>query len=83
VLQKAAALLGGRKQLCRRLHVPAKDLQKWIDDAAVPPQSLFLRAVDLILDETPAPPSDSDANDPPAPREAAAGGGYSSRDFFD
>ncbi len=69
--QKAAELLGGRARLCRHLQVPADALEAWIEDEAVPPQMIFLRAVDVILDET-APPG-SDPGEPPAPREAADG----------
>jgi hypothetical protein len=71
-LQKAAELLGGRKQLCRHLRVPSSDLQDWIEEKAIPPIPIFLRAVDLILDET--GPAESEPGDPPAPREGAAGG---------
>jgi hypothetical protein len=70
-LQKAAELLGGRAKLCRHLRVPSEDLQKWIDDKAVPPQGIFLRAVDVIIDETPAP-AESDPGDPPSPRDCSS-----------
>lgn len=76
-LQKAAELVGGRSKLCRYLQVPAEELQKWIDDKQRPPTSVFLRAVDLILEETP-PPAESSPAEPPAPRECAAGGHSSS-----
>jgi len=70
-LQKAAELIGGRAKLCRHLSVPAAELEKWIQDKAVPPIGVFLKAVDLIIEETP-PPSDSGGpGDPPAPREAS------------
>ena len=73
-LQKAAELLGGRARLCRHLQVPSSDLQSWIDDKTVPPTSIFLRVVDVILEETPPPPaSGSEPPDPPAPRDAASG----------
>jgi hypothetical protein len=73
-LQKAAELIGGRSQLCRHLHVPMGDLQSWIDDKALPPIGIFLRAVDLVIQETPPPAgSDSGPGDPPAPRDAADG----------
>jgi hypothetical protein len=72
-LQKAAELVGGHAKLCRRLHVPMDELQKWIDDRAVPPIAIFLRAVDLVIDET-APPADSGPGEPPAPRDCAASG---------
>jgi hypothetical protein len=82
VLQKAAELLGGRSKLCRHLHVPKEDLQRWIDDKAVPPNNVFLRAVDLLLDETPSPPT-SDSIDPPAPRDCAPADDNSSPYFWD
>jgi hypothetical protein len=72
-LQKAAEILGSRMKLCRTLQVPSDELQKWIDDKAVPPLGVFLRAVDLIIDETP-PPAGSEPGDPPAPRDAAPSG---------
>jgi len=73
-LQKAAELIGGRGQLCRHLHVPMADLQKWIDDKAMPPIGVFLRAVDLVIEETPPPAGDSGPGDPPAPRDASPAG---------
>ena len=70
-LQKAAELMGGRSQLCRHLHVPMNDLQKWIDDKTVPPIGIFLRAVDLVIQETPPPAGSDGPGDPPAPRDAS------------
>lgn len=70
-LLKAAEILGGQDALRRKLRVPAADLQKWIDDKAVPPAGIFLTVVDLIIEET-APPAGSEPADPPAPRDAAA-----------
>ena len=69
---KAAELLGSATKLARRLRVPSADLIEWMNDKAEPPQWVFLRAVDIVLEETP-PPAESDAGDPPAPREAAEG----------
>lgn len=74
-LQKAAELVGGRKKLARLLRVPAKDLDSWIADEAKPPLNVFLRVVDLILDETGAPPEASEPGEPPPPRDAAGGRG--------
>lgn len=71
-LLKAAELVGSRARLCRELQVPEQDLQKWIDDEAVPPRSVFLRAVDLILSET-AAPDGSEPSDP-SPRDCAPAG---------
>jgi hypothetical protein len=69
-LQKAADLIGGRKKLARVLRVPTKDLEAWIADEAKPPLNVFLRVVDLIIDET-GPASESDSGDAPPPRDAA------------
>ena len=74
-LQKAAELIGGRSQLCRHLHVPMGHMQLWIDDKAVPPIGIFLRAVDLVIQETPPPAGgDGGPGDPPAPRDASPAG---------
>jgi hypothetical protein len=77
-LQKAAELMGGQPKLCRHLRVPAADLQKWIDDKAVPPMGIFLRAVDLIIDETPPPVDSGGSDEPPAPRDCSSSGDSSS-----
>jgi hypothetical protein len=74
-LQKAADLIGGRARLCRHLHVPAAELQKWIDDKAVPPMGVFLRAVDLIIEETPPPGNASDPGEPAPPRDCSPADG--------
>jgi hypothetical protein len=74
-LQKAAELIGGRGRLCRHLQVPMSDLQKWIEDQAVPPIGIFLRAVDLVIQETPPPAGgDGGPGDPPAPHDASPAG---------
>lgn len=56
-VRKAAELLGGRDNLARILNVPLADVNKWIAGEK-PPREIFLRVVDLIIDET-APPGDS------------------------
>jgi hypothetical protein len=70
-LQKAADLLGGRKKLARHLRVPLGELESWMSGKEVPPIGVFLKAVDLVLDET-APPGDTDAGEPPAPQDCAS-----------
>jgi hypothetical protein len=72
--QKAAELLGGRAKLCRHLRVPADELDKWLADKAVPPIGIFLRAVDLIIEETPPPAESSDPGETPSPREGLSAG---------
>src|SRR5258706_3558722 len=70
-LRKAAELIGGQAKLCRHLRVPATELQNWLDDKSVPPMGIFLRAVDVIIEETP-PPADSGGAQPPAPRDCSS-----------
>ena len=70
-LQKAADSAGGHKKLARILRVPLADLEKWIADKDEPPMAIFLKAVDLVLEET----SSSGASEPgdlPPPRDCAA-----------
>ena len=70
-LLRAAELLGGREKLARVLRVPVSEIHKWIGGEAKPPREVFLRVVDLILDET-GPASDAgDAQDTTPPRDAA------------
>lgn len=70
-LQKAADLLGGRGKLARFLRVPTKDLDGWIADEAKPPLNVFLRVVDLIVDETGSPSEAADPGEPPPARDAS------------
>ena len=79
-LHKAAELIGGNAKLCRYLRVPAAELQKWIDDKGVPPIGIFLRVVDLVIEETP-PPADSGPGEPPAPRDCSSTGDSSATRF--
>ena len=68
---KAAELLGGEKALARELRVPVADLNKWIAGSAKPPLSIFLRVIDLVLDETAPRGRSSEAPDPSAPRDCS------------
>ena len=69
-LQKAAELSGGQRRLARLLRVPLADLEKWIADKDEPPTAIFLKAVDLVLDETASPGSGSEPADS-SPRDCA------------
>ena len=71
--QKAAELVGGQKERARRLRVPQGELQKWIAGGGEPPMTIFLKAVDVVLDETPNPSSasGSEPDEPPPARESA------------
>jgi len=69
-LQRASELMGGRDELAKFLGVPATDVQKWISGGARPPQSIFLRVVDYIIDET-SPPENGDGGEAPARNDCA------------
>jgi hypothetical protein len=78
-MQKAAQLAGGEKQLARHLRVPLADLQKWIAGKDTPPTAHFLKAIDLVLDETSTGAAGSEPGEPPAPKDCAAVGGNTFR----
>jgi hypothetical protein len=69
-LIRAAELLGGRDKLAKILQIPASDIENWIAERGKPPREIFLRIVDLILDET-AASGGEDGQEPPPSREAA------------
>ena len=69
-LLRAAELLGGRDKLSKVLRVPKDELDTWIRGDAKPPREVFLRVVDIILDETAATGNSNDTPEPP-PRDAA------------
>lgn len=49
-LWSALTIAGDEAHLARRLHVPLADLKAWLRGLEPPPQSVFLAAVDLIVD---------------------------------
>ena len=49
VLHRACQTLGGVTQLARHLKVSRTVLHAWLEGEDVPPSSVFLQAVDLIL----------------------------------
>jgi hypothetical protein len=68
-LHRAAELLGGRDKLAAYLGVPASEVQSWLSGTR-PPQAVFLRVVDFIIDET--KPPGNEAADPPARNDCAS-----------
>jgi hypothetical protein len=55
-LQKAAELIGGQRALARYLKVPLADLYAWMRPGAEPPpMGVFLKAVDLALNDLDLP----------------------------
>ena len=69
-LQKAAEAAGGQKKLARVLRVPLADLEKWLADKDEPPMAVFLKAVDMVLDETTSSGA-GEPGEPPPPRDCA------------
>lgn len=70
-LQKAAELAGGPKKLAHHLRVPIAELEKWLNGQDKPPLGTFLKAVDLVLEETRNGASGSEPDDAPQPRDCA------------
>jgi hypothetical protein len=50
-LQRAAAILGGRRPLRAYLNVSALVLGMWMSGAQPPPTDVFLKVVDLIVEK--------------------------------
>ena len=74
-LAKAAELVGGRAELARVLQVPLAEVERWMADEAKPTREVFLRVVDIILDETSAGGADDVSGTPPG-RDAAGPNRY-------
>lgn len=72
-VRRAAELVGGRDKLASALQVPRAEIDKWLADEKKPPRDMFLRVVDLIIDDGRPAGGDPGLPDPPAPRESAAG----------
>ncbi len=68
-LQKAAEAVGGQKKLARLLRVPLGELEKWLADKDEPPMAVFLKAVDMVLDDTTSSGACSEPGEPPPPRD--------------
>lgn len=77
-MRRAAELLGGRDNLARTLQVPLADIERWLTGERKPSRELFLRVVDIIIDDGAA--GNDSAADSPAPRESAAPGRAASSD---
>lgn len=48
-LHRACQILGGVEQLAEHLKVSRTMLHRWLDGEDIPPASVFLKAVDLVL----------------------------------
>ena len=73
VLQRLLEMLGSRAKLARLLRVSEDDLQRWLNGKVKAPALVFIRAVDLLLEETePSGGDEGDLPEPPAERDCAA-----------
>jgi hypothetical protein len=69
-LRRAAEIVGGTQELCAYLQVPAEEMRRWIHGGDGPPAGIFLRVVDLIVEESArrqapsVPPSGGDRRGP-------------------
>ena len=50
-LAVAASLVGGAEELAKVLGVPENTVGAWLEGKEDPPGEMFLRALDVILDE--------------------------------
>jgi hypothetical protein len=51
-LQKAADIIGDRRKLARHLRVSHAQLERWMGADEIPNTEAFLKAIEIILDET-------------------------------
>jgi Putative antitoxin of bacterial toxin-antitoxin system, YdaS/YdaT len=70
-LQKALELVGGRKTLAERLGVKAADIETWTAGKEAIPREIFLRVVDLLIDEITPAGGCSESSEPPSSRSSA------------
>ena len=70
-MRKAAELAGGQKKLAERLGVSVAEIEKWTAGKAATPREMFLRVVDLIIDEITPSEGAPDPDGPPSSRSSA------------
>ncbi len=51
-LSRAARIIGGESRLSFVLGVPAATLQRWLDGLDRPPVDAFLKAVDIVFEDS-------------------------------
>ena len=58
-LARAAQALGGAQALCNRVGVPMREMTMWLEGESTPPMYVFLKVIDILLDESGKPPFDT------------------------
>ena len=58
-LHRASAAMGGLVALSHYLGVPDQAIREWMFDVGSPPNGVFLRVIELLLDQPSSFPSDS------------------------
>jgi hypothetical protein len=48
-LARAAIAIGGERRLAATLHVPMKDLRRWLRSEVNPSTEIFHKALDLLI----------------------------------
>jgi hypothetical protein len=56
-LVRAAQVVGGARALSDRLRVPLPDLTRWLAGDGQPPMGIFLRVVDILIEQRDKPTS--------------------------
>jgi hypothetical protein len=74
VLQRAVQMLGNERALARYLRVPMPELFMWLRGEDAPPQVIFLRAVDLLIDQDTAAVPPAPIDNPESPKRPDAPG---------
>ena len=54
-LARAAQALGGAQALCTRIAVPLREMTMWLEGKSTPPMYVFLRIIDILLDDSGKP----------------------------
>lgn len=67
ILAKAAVKVGGAEMLASRLQTTAQVLKLYLEGDREIPDSLLLRAIDIIIEDLPQPPP-TDPRDPSRPQ---------------
>jgi hypothetical protein len=50
LLRRAGELVGGVEELCKLLEVSEAECESWLSGRVIPPNSVLLRVVDLLID---------------------------------